>query len=112
VAGGLPAIPGLGVKAGNRPPDVSPPGSGRRGAFREAKRQNDIPVSKQPDSTGPNKDKDGNVQPGRQYTFKKKDEKDVIIRDDAAGHNYGPNDPQNRGPHFNDGKKNHFDYKK
>lgn len=34
----------------------------------------------------------------------------VRIRDDAKGHDYGKNDPQNRGPHFNDEKGNHYDY--
>ncbi len=32
------------------------------------------------------------------------------IRDDAAGHFFGVNDSQNRGPHFNDDKGNHYDY--
>jgi filamentous hemagglutinin len=32
------------------------------------------------------------------------------IRDDVGGHNYGPADIQNRGPHFNDESGNHYDY--
>lgn len=32
------------------------------------------------------------------------------IRDDAAGHNYGEGDPQNREAHFNDEAGNHYDY--
>jgi hypothetical protein len=35
---------------------------------------------------------------------------EVRDRDDAAGHNYGPGDPQDRGPHFNDPAGNHYDY--
>ena len=34
----------------------------------------------------------------------------VIIRDDAAGHYYGAGNSQNRGPHFNDSRGNHYDY--
>ncbi|WP_442866989.1 HNH/endonuclease VII fold putative polymorphic toxin [Acidovorax sp. GBBC 3334] len=36
--------------------------------------------------------------------------KTVKIRDDAGGHIFGPNDPQNRGAHFNDQCGLHFDY--
>jgi len=96
---------------GARPPNLSPPGAGRSGAFREAKRQNGIPVTQQPSRVGPNVDKRGNPQPGRTYEFDQGLGKDPIrIRDDAAGHNYGPNDPQNRGPHFNDPAGDHYDY--
>jgi filamentous hemagglutinin len=64
----------------------------------------------------PNTDKRGNPQPGRIYEFDIPDPnapgrtKTVRIRDDCAGHDYGPNDPQNRGPHFNDEAGNHYDY--
>ncbi|WNZ54058.1 HNH/endonuclease VII fold putative polymorphic toxin (plasmid) [Microbulbifer sp. MKSA007] len=34
----------------------------------------------------------------------------MLIRDDSDGHNYGIDNPQNRGPHFNDPAGNHFDY--
>ncbi|NMD35019.1 MAG: hypothetical protein GYA73_03965 [Planctomycetes bacterium] len=34
----------------------------------------------------------------------------VKIREDAGGHNFGPGNPQNRGPHFNDGARRHYDY--
>jgi hypothetical protein len=97
--------------AGAKPPNLSPPGAGRHGAFREAKRQNGIPVSQQPSRVSPNLDKRGNPQPGRTYEFDKGPGKDPTrIRDDAAGHDYGPVDPQNRGPHFNDPAGNHYDY--
>ena len=92
------------------PPNNSPDGAGRQGAFNEAKRQNDIPTSQQPESTIPNVDRRGNSQPGTQYIFRDTSGNEVIIRDDAAGHNYGPGDPQNRGPHFNDPAGNHYDY--
>jgi RHS repeat-associated protein len=101
-------------QSGTPPPNKSPPGAGRTGAFAEAKRQNGIPASQQPSRTGPNLDKRGNEQPGRSYEFEIPKEgggtKTVIIRDDAAGHNFGPGDPQNRGPHFNDPAGNHYDY--
>jgi hypothetical protein len=92
-----------------RPPNLSPPGAGRNGAFREAKRNNDIPVSQQPTSIHPNTDKRGHPQPGRTYEFDTPDGTKTI-RDDAGGHDYGPNDPQTRGPHFNDDAGNHYDY--
>ena len=95
---------------GAAPPNMSPEGAGRAGAFNEAKRQNGIPTSQQPESTGPNLDRRGNPQPGKQYTFRDANGKEVIIRDDAEGHDFGDGDPQNRGPHFNDPAGNHYDY--
>ena len=95
--------------ADERPPNLSPPGAGRRGAFREAKRILGIPVCTCPTSVGPNFDKRENIQKGRTYKFGEK-EGDPFIRDDAAGHYYGKNDPQNRGAHFNIPGNKHFDY--
>ena len=92
--------------SGNRPPNLSPKNAGRRGAFREAKRKNGIPVGEQPKSILPNVDKRGNPQPGKIYEF----ENGIRIRDDSKGHEF-PDDPsQNRGPHFNDPDGNHYDY--
>jgi RHS repeat-associated protein len=75
-------------------------------AFRAAKRDAGIPMCQQPDSQGPNQDRNGKPQPGRQYEFGK-----TIIANDSAGHNY-PDDPsQNRGPHFNiRGEDGHYGY--
>ena len=56
---------------GDKPANHSPPGAKRRGAFREAKRKSNIPVSQQPSKVKPNIDKRGNKQPGRQYEFDK-----------------------------------------
>jgi RHS repeat-associated protein len=100
-------------QANDPPPNLSPPGSGRSGAFRAAKRANSIPVGQQPLRVEPNKDRRGKVQPGCVYVFivqTKNGPKEVRIRDDAEGHYYGPNDPQNRGPHFNDENGGHYDY--
>lgn len=95
---------------GPKPADLSPDGAGRQGAFNQAKRDNDIPTSQQPDATGPNVDRRGNTQPGRQYEFTNNAGEKVTIRDDAAGHQF-PDDPsQNRGPHFNDDQGRHYDY--
>ncbi|REJ65141.1 MAG: type IV secretion protein Rhs [Planctomycetota bacterium] len=92
-----------------RPPNLSPPGAKRRGAFREAKRRNNIPQGQQPSRVKPNLDKRGNPQPGKQYEFDTP-EGTKTIRDDAGGHRY-PDDPtQDRGPHFNDDAGNHYDY--
>ena len=90
---------------GNRLPNLSPEGAGRNGAYRAAKRKNNIPMSEQP-KVKPNVDKRGKRQPGKIYEF----ENGVEIRDDAKGHKF-PDDPtQDRGPHFNDPSGNHFDY--
>ena len=95
-----------GTGGGNKPANMSPEGAGRKGAFKEAKRKNGIPVSEQPKKVSTNVDKRGNPQPGRNYEFDNK----VSIRDDAAGHIYPDNPTQNRGPHFNDPAGNHYDY--
>ncbi|PJR63123.1 hypothetical protein CWM61_15845 [Klebsiella sp. K-Nf6] len=99
---------------GNRPANMSPEGAGRNGAFREAKRQAGIPVTQSPSNVYPNRDKRDNLQPGLIYEFTVPNAgggtKKVYIRDDAAGHSFGVNDAQNRGPHFNDPKGNHYDY--
>ncbi len=107
-----PGLPGLGPAAkGVRPPNLSPLGARRRGAFREAKRRSGVPVSQQPSRVGPNLDRRGNRQPGRTYEFDQGGGKDPIrIREDSGGHHYGPGDDQNRGPHFNDPADNHYDY--
>ena len=100
--------------AGAPPPNMSPDGAGRQGAFNEAKRQSGIPVSQQPSAVYPNTDRRGNVQPGYQYEYTVPVEgggtRTVIIRDDANGHFFGEANPQNRGPHFNDPAGNHYDY--
>jgi hypothetical protein len=93
---------------GEPPPNLSPSGAGRRGAFGQAKRDSGIPRSQEP-VENPNLDGRGNVQPGRAYTFDGPDGP-VVIRDDAGGHDYGPGDPQNRGPHFNTPNGGHYDY--
>ena len=99
---------------GSRAPSYSPPGSGRGGAFNEAKRMNDVPTSQQPTTTRANTDLRGNPQPGRQYDFEIPSPgggtQRITLRDDARGHIFGPNDLQNRGPHFNDMCRRHFDY--
>jgi hypothetical protein len=104
----------LGKKKGKKPKNLSPPGAKRRGAFRKAKRDAGIPVSQSPDRVGLNVDKSGNVQPGRTYEFdvpaKGGGKRTVTIREDSRGHSYGPEDPQNRGPHFNTEDGGHYDY--
>ena len=93
------------------PPSLTPPGGGRRAAFNEAKRRNGIPTSQSPNSVKPNVDRRGKRQPGRVYEYSVPGRKEpVIIRDDAAGHYYGAGNSQNRGPHFNDSRGNHYDY--
>ncbi len=105
----------LSVAKGAKPPSLSPLGAGRSGAFRQAKRDAGIPVGQHPSEVLPNYDRRGNLAPGRVYKYDRppshgESRPPVEIRDDAAGHNYGPNDPQNRGPHFNLPGGGHYDY--
>jgi len=99
---------------GSRPPNMSPPGAGRPGAFNEAKRQSGVPTSQSPDRVIPNVDKRGNPQPGSIYEFdipKPGGGKQTVqIRDDAGGHKFPDDSSQDRGPHFNDPEGNHYDY--
>jgi filamentous hemagglutinin len=99
---------------GDKAASLSPVGAGRSGAFKEAKRQSGIPVSKHPDRVTPNYDRRGKLQTGKNYEFDIRDAngkiKTLIIRYDAKGHFFGENDPQNRGPHFNDELDNHYEY--
>ncbi len=99
---------------GDKPANLSPEGAGRSGAFNEAKRQSGIPVSQSPNKVSPNIDKRGNPQPGYIYEFIVQKTgggtQKVYIRDDAGGHFFGVDDPQNRGSHFSDPAGNHYDY--
>jgi len=98
----------------NKPANLSPEGSARAGAFNEAKRQSGIPVSQSPSNVYPNVDKRQNPQPGYIYEFDVSKPgggtQKVYIRDDAGGHFFADDSSQNRGPHFNDEKGNHYDY--
>jgi filamentous hemagglutinin len=69
----------------------------------------------QPTRVGPNYDRNGKQRPGWLYEFDlprsgSSPGRTVKIRDDAGGDWYGPGDPQNRGPHFNDEAGGHYDY--
>ena len=105
---------GLAKCEGVKPANMSPPGAGRSGAFNEAKRQSGIPTSQQPSRVLSNVDKRGDLQPGRTYEYEVPASggktKTVSIRDDAGGHDFGRGNSQNRGSHFNDEAKNHYDY--
>lgn len=96
------------------PPNLSPAGAGRSGAFNQAKRDSGIPTSMSPSRTGPNLDRRGNLQPGRSYEFDMPapggGTRTVGIRDDAGGHVYPDGPLQNRGPHFNTEVGGHYDY--
>ncbi len=91
---------GSGGSGGARPANFSSPGSGRSGAFNEAKRLNGVPTSQQPTSVSPNRDRKERIQPGRQYEFEIPNgisaPRKVIIRDDAGGHNFGPTNIKKR----------------
>jgi len=92
-----------------RPENHTPKGAGRRGAFREAKRKNGIPVTEHPTSTRPAVDRKKKPIPGRDYTFGVgKNAK--VIREHSGGHIFRDDPSQNRGSHFNDEHKRHYDY--
>jgi RHS repeat-associated protein len=112
-------VGGAVLSGGKRPPSLSPHGAGRKGAFRQAKRDAGVPVGNQPSRVLPNINRQGKVVPGRVYEFDIPTEgggtMTIRIRDDAAGHDFGVGDPQNRGPHFNGpvdaaGNSTHYDY--
>lgn len=73
-----------------------------------------MPTSRQPSRVLPNRDRRGRVQPGRTYEFEVPTSgggtRIVRIRDDANGHYFGPDNSQNRGPHFNDESGGHYEY--
>jgi len=70
---------------GDKATSLSPVGAGRSGAFKEAKRQSGIPVSKHPDRVTPDYDRRGKLQPGKNYEFDIRDAngkiKTLIIRE-------------------------------
>ncbi len=105
---------GRGVAVPSRPPNLSPPNAGRSGAFNAAKRNSGIPRGMQPKRVLPNVDRRGVRQPGKIYEYEVPapggGKIRVSIRDDAGGHDFGPGNPQNRGPHFNDEAGSHYDY--
>ncbi|MFD4292852.1 putative T7SS-secreted protein [Rhodococcus sp. NPDC058532] len=99
---------------GHRPPNMSPDGAGRHGAFNQVKRDLGIPVGQQPLAVDPNYDRRGRLQPGSSYVFEVSVEgggtRRVTIRDDAGGHIFVDDPSQNRGPHFNAPNGDHYDY--
>ncbi|WP_366936899.1 HNH/endonuclease VII fold putative polymorphic toxin [uncultured Clostridium sp.] len=84
----------------SRPKNYTPPGAGRHGAFREAKRKSGIPVTQTPVTT-PAVDKRGKPIQGRDYDFGN----GKVIRDHSGGHTFKDDPTQNRGPHINDVKR-------
>ena len=98
---------------GVKPPNLSPEGAGRRGAFREAKRSAGLPVSQQPTSVKSATNRAGASIPGREYEFstpRSDDPEHTTAILEHYGHTYKDDPSQNRGPHFNDPDGNHFDY--
>ncbi|KXJ38817.1 hypothetical protein AX282_16130 [Bacillus spizizenii] len=89
--------------------NLSPKGAGRKGAFREAKRRMGIPVSAQPTKVTRARDKRGKIIPGKTYIYGKGKYARKILWH-PAGHYYGKGSPQNRGRHYNDDRKNHYNY--
>ncbi|MBL1081231.1 RHS domain-containing protein [Streptomyces actinomycinicus] len=85
--------------------------SSRNAAFREAKRDLDIPMAQHPDEirTVPMTDRTGqqvmdashNPVMTREYVYTRRDGSRVIIQDHAYGHYYGEGGVGDQGPHFN-----------
>ena len=98
----------------SRPLNLTPEGTGRSGAFNQAKRDAGIPTSQQPAEVLPNEDRRGTPQPGYQYVYEVPTSgggvEREVIRYDAGGHIYIGNSSQNRGAHFNTPDGSHYDY--
>jgi RHS repeat-associated protein len=92
-----------------RPPNLSPEGAKRRGALREAKRRNGIPMNQKP-TVRPALDRHKNPTGFLEYVYTNLRGEEVVIRDDGSGHTYRDDPSQNRGPHFNCGEDQHYDY--
>ncbi|OZY57991.1 hypothetical protein CJF39_18260 [Pseudomonas lundensis] len=84
--------------------------SGRRGAFKQAKRDARVPVSQQPDSIvkvpmttrgGCPVICDGKRVETREYMFAREDGSKVVIQDHSAGHNFGEGGIGDQNSHFN-----------
>lgn len=75
-----------------RPPNLSPPGADHDGAFNAAKRHAGIPTSQSPSRVLLNRNRRGQLQPGRVYEFQIRTPggglKRVRIREDSGGHTY------------------------
>lgn len=99
---------------GSPPLNMTPFGAGRGEAFNDAKGQSCVHVSQNPVYVGSNVNRQGQRMPGRVYYYvvpaSGRGSRIEVIRDDAGGHSFGRNNPQNRGPHFNDTGNNHYDY--
>ena len=109
--------------SGAAPENLSPKGAGRTGAFKQAKRDAGIPASSQPDktvkvadTTNPGKTVKEHIWGETKIDPKTNkvtgvNGKSQTIQDHSHGHNFGTNNPQNRGPHFNGPANNsHYDY--
>jgi RHS repeat-associated protein len=99
----------------SRPVNLSPPGAGRRGAFRQAKFDMGIPRSQQPTAVRTVPDRTNPGKTVREFDFDVPSPdggsvRRVTIRDDRNGHRYLDNPTQNRGPHFNTPNNGHYDY--
>ena len=82
-------------------------------ALRQAKKDNNIPLSRQPEQTKPNfsKPKFGNdekIQPGKVFVYKDIYGKDVEFRWDKKGHEF--DDGTKIPPHFNGPNDMHYIY--
>ena len=92
---------------------MSPEGGGRRGAFREAKRQNDVPVSQQPNRVGSIAIERGTDQEepmNSRFLLKVVERARCAYARTRRVTTSDPGISQNRGPHFNDESGNHYDY--
>ncbi|RDB35037.1 MAG: hypothetical protein DCC88_12205, partial [Spirobacillus cienkowskii] len=107
--------------SGEPPANLSPPGAGSHGAFRKAKRDLGIPMSRQPDIIEKVED---TTNPGKyvkdyvwgRYDYENGERKFIrekVIQHHKYGHYFGKGNSQNRGPHYNgiNGFDNkHYDY--
>ncbi len=92
-------------KKNNPPKNFAREGARRREAFRQAKRDQNIPQGREP-IIGPNKGRRGQTIPGKVYKLKDANNHEVIIRDDVEGHIF--KDGGKLPKHFNVGDDHYF----
>lgn len=92
------------------PKNYAREGANHREALRQAKRDHNIPMGNQHINTKKNQqinyNKRGQEQPGKVYKFKDVNNKEIIIRDDSNGHDFG--NEYILPKHFNVGDKHYF----
>ena len=92
-------------KKNNPPKNFAREGAKHREAFRQAKRDHNVPQGQEP-VVGPNIGRRGQKIPGKVFKLKDANNHEVIIRDDVEGHIF--KDGGKLPKHFNVGDDHYF----